>query len=230
MRFDYAVNGAGDYIVNERQIIEAALQQRFARAAVPECPTGLWTPATAVPRQPRPRPRGFTYACAVLVVLVSAGVAAQASGALRAGYAQLRMFQGSSKPLPPLIHRADRFTMAQAQQRLPFALVMPAGLPPNTTFQYAHVVSEHSVPSVALMYQTQIGGKYYWININETTAVSGPPIARFEAVGKGKDGRLHDHTWTVPMRRWKHGEVIMEMLPLGLPAAVVDRIVRENTR
>ena len=215
--------------MNEREIIEAALQQRFARVAVPESPQGPWRTATP-PRRPQPRQRGFAYAGAMLVILIGAGLAAQASGALQAGYTHLRMFHGSTKPLPPLIHRADRFTMAQAQQRLPFAIVVPAGLPPKTTFQYAHVVSEHPIPRVALMYQTQISGKYYWININETTAVSGPPIARFEAIGKGKDGRLHRDAWTVPTRRWKHGDVIMEMLPLGLPAAVVDRIVLENTR
>jgi len=216
--------------MNEHQMIEAALQRRFARAAVPECPKGPWNPATPAHRRPQARSRGFAYAGAVLVILVAAGLAAQASGALRAGYAQLRIFQGSSKPLPPLIHRADRFTMAQAQAHLPFTIVAPAGLPPNTTFQYAHVVSEHPVARVALMYQTQIGGKYYWININETTAVSGPPVAHFELEFKGKDGRTSHQRWTVPMRRWKHGDVIMEMVPLGLPAAVVDRIVRENTR
>ena len=216
--------------MNEHQIIEAALQQRFARAMVPECPQGPWCPATIAPRRPQPRSRGFAYVGAVIVILVSAGLAAQASGVLRVGYEHLRIFQGSSKPLQPLIHRADRLTIAQAQQHLPFAVVEPAGMPPHTIFQYAHVVSEHPVPRVAMMYQTQIGGKYYWININETTAVSGPPIARFEAISKGKDARLHHETWTVPMRRWKHGDVIMEMVPLGLPAAVVDRIVRENTR
>ena len=215
--------------MNEHQIIEAALQRRFARAAVPECPQGPWSPATPAPRRPQLQSRRFAYAGAMLATLVSAGLAAQASGALRAGYAHLGIFQGSSKPLPPLIHRADRFTMAQAQQHLPFTIVAPAGLPPNTTFQYAHVVSEHPIAGVALMYQTKIGGKYYWININETTAVSGPPLAHFEVESKGKDGRTHRYTWTVPTRRWKHGDVIMEMLPLGLPAATVDRIVRENT-
>lgn len=216
--------------MNERQIIEEALQRRFARAAVPECPRGPWGPATASAFRPRPRSRGFAYAGAVLVLLVGAGVAAQASGALRAGYAHLLWFQGSSKPVPPLIHRADRLTIAQAQQHMPFAIVVPAGLPAHTTLQYAHVVSEHPVPRVALMYQMQRGGRYYLININETTAVSGPPVTHFEALSKGKDGRTHDSTWTLPLRRWKHGDVIMEMLPQGLPPTVVDRIVRENTR
>ena len=216
--------------MNERQIIEAALQQRFARVRVPECPQGPWGPATAAARRPQPQSCGLAYAGAMLVIVVSAGLAAQASGALRAGYEHLGIFQGSSKPLQPLVHRADRLTIAQAQQYLPFVVVEPAGMPPHTTFQYAHVISEHPVPRVAMMYQTQIGGKYYWININEATADSGPPVARFELVGRGKDGWLHRETWTVPMRRWKHGDVIMEMVPLGLPAAVVDRIVRENTR
>ncbi len=215
--------------MNERQMIEAALQQRFARASVPEYPRGPWSPTMKGSSRPRVRSRGFAYAAALLAVLVGAGVAAQASGALRAGYARLRIFQGLSQPLPPLVHRADRFTMEQAQQHLPFAIVVPAGLPPHTVFQYADVVSEQPIPRVALMYQMQLGSKYYLININETTAASGPPVAHFEAMSRGKDGRLHSHTWTVRVRRWKHGNVVMEMLAPGLPAAMIDRIVREST-
>lgn len=215
--------------MNEPQIIEAALQRRFARVAVPECPQGPWAPTTAAPALPHPRSRGFAYACAVLVILVSAGIATQASGVLRAGYAHLFIFQGSSKPLPPLIHRADRLSIAQAQQHIPFAVVVPVGLPPHTIFQYAHVVSEQPIARVALVYQTQIGGRYYRIIINETTVVSGPPVAHFELVFKGKDARTHRETWTLPLRRWKHEDVIMEMLPQGLPATITDRIVRENT-
>jgi hypothetical protein len=211
--------------MNESQIIEAALQRRFARAVVPECPNGPWRPASPIPS--RPRSRGLAYACALLLVFVSAGVAGQASG-VQPWFA--RFFQGSQKPLPPLIHRADRLTIAQAQQNMPFTIVVPNGLPPHTTFEYAHGVSEHSVPHVALYYQTQIGGEYYRIIISEATAVSGPALAHFDVAFKGKDGLMHDRTWTLPLRRWKHGNVIMEMLPDGLPPSVVDRIVRENTR
>ena len=217
--------------MNERQLIEAALQQRFARAVVPECPQGPWGPAKAAPSPLRRRSRGFAYACAVLAIVLSAGIATQASGALRAGYAHLFMFQGSSKPPPPLIHRADRLTIAQAQRHVPFAIVVPVGLPPNTIFEYAHLASPpySRIPRIGLMYQTQIGGRYYRINVNETTAVSDPPVVHAEAIFKGKDGRTHREAWTIPLRRWKHGNLIMEMVPQGLPAAVVDRIVRENT-
>jgi hypothetical protein len=219
--------------MNEGQIIEAALRRRFARAAVPECPQGPWSPTTAAPVRPHHRSRGFAYAIAVLGVLVSAGVAAQASGVLRAGYAHLFTFQGSTKPLPPLTHRADRLTIAQAQQHMPFAIVVPAGLPPHTILQYAGVGSAafpgSPIPRVALNYQSQIGGRYYRIIIIETTVVSGLPVAHFEAIGKGKDGRLRRETWTVPLRRWKHGDVIMTMLAPGIPATMIDRIVRENT-
>jgi len=215
--------------MNEGQILQAALQRRFARVAVPECPQGAWSPTTAAPVRPRPRSRGFVYAIAALGVLVSAGVAAQASGALRAGYAHLFTFHGSSKPLPPMIHRADRLTIAQAQQHMPFAVVAPAGLPPHTILQYAGVGTEHPAPRVELFYQTQIGGRYYRILIGETTAVSGPPTAHFDVIGSGKNGRLRHETGTLPLRRWKHGDVIMEMLAPGLPATMIDRIVRENT-
>jgi len=214
--------------MNEPKIIEMALQRRFARAAVPECPQGPWAPTMAAPFPPRPRSRGLAYACAVLVILLSAGIATQAAGVLRAGYAHL-FNQSSSKPLPPLIHRADRFTIAQAQQHMSFRVVVPVGLPTHTIFQYAHVVSERPIARVALVYQTQIAGRYYRILIEEMAAVSGPPVAHFEAIRQGKDGRTHRETWTLALRRWKHGNVIMEMLPQGLPATVTDRIVRENT-
>lgn len=215
--------------MNEVQIIEEALQRRFARSAVPECPQGPWSPTTAAPIRPHHRSRRLAYAIAVLGMVVSAGVVAQASGVLTAGYAHLIIFQGSSKPLSPLIHRADRLTIAQAQQHVPFAIVVPAGLPPHTILQYADVGSEHPVPRVVLNYQTQIGGRYYRTVIVETTSDTGPPVAHFEAIGKGKDGRLRHRTWTVTLRRWKHKDVIMEMLSQGLPATMVDRIVRENT-
>jgi hypothetical protein len=58
---------------------------------------------------------------------------------------------------------------------------------------------------------------------------TGPAAAHFEAEGKGKDGRMRFEKWTLPPRVWKHGAILMEMLPQGLPPAVVDRIVRENT-
>ncbi len=215
--------------MNVDQKIEAALQRRFTRAAVPQCPQSAWSATTSAPVRQRPRSRSFAYACAALVILISGGVAAQASGALGAEYAHLFTFNGSSKPLPPLIHRADRFTMAQAQQRMPFSIVTPVGLPPETTFQYAHVISEHPLPRVSLVYQTQIGPRYYRIIVNETTEASGPAVAHAEAEFKGNDGRMRHETWTIPMRRWKHGAIFMEMVTPGLPGAIVDRIVRENT-
>lgn len=216
--------------MNESQLIEAAVERRFSRVAIPDVPRAAWSAKTARGGRPHAAPRRLVYAGAVLGILLTAGVAAQASGTLPAAYARLMLWNGSSKPLPPLIHAADRLTIAQAQQQTPFTIVIPAGLPPNTTLQYADVVRVHSIPHVALNYQTVIGGRYYRININETTIASGPPVAHFEATYKTKDGRTHDEAWTVPLRRWKHGAIVMEMLPAGLPPAVVDRIVRENTR
>ncbi|MBV8369861.1 MAG: hypothetical protein JO036_13185 [Candidatus Eremiobacteraeota bacterium] len=166
----------------------------------------------------------------MLGVLALGGVAAQASGALPPALAHLMWLDGSSKPMPPLIHRADQLTVAQAQQHMPFTIVVPAGLPPHTSLQYAHVVSEQPVPRVALNYQTQIGGRYYRININETTAVSEPPVRRHRLIFKAKNGWTERIVPMVQPRRWKHGAVIMEMLAAGLPAPIVDRIVRENTR
>lgn len=224
-------------------MIDLDLEQRLRAAAhasvnavtVPEPPASLRLLRTGVARR---RTSGWLWTAAAAAAAVAltvatdggrGGVVAQASGVLRAGYAHLFIFQGSSKPLPPLIHRADRLTIAQAQERVPFAIVVPAGLPPHTILQYAAVGSEHPVPRVVLNYQTQIGGRYYRTIIVETTTVSGPPVAHFDVIRKGKDGRLRHETWTLPLRRWKHGDVIMEMLPQGLPATMIDRIVRENT-
>jgi hypothetical protein len=216
--------------MNESQLITAAIARRFSRTVTPDVPLGPWSAKTAPPIRPHAPWRRFAYATAVFGVLAAAGVAAQAAGALPAYYAHFFGFGGSSKPLPPLIHRADRLTIAQAQQHMPFTIVVPAGLPPRTTLQYAHVVSEHPIPRVALNYQAEIAGRYYRININETTAVSGPPVSHFDVMFKTKNGRTRHEAWSVPRRRWKHGHVIMEMLALGLPAPVVGRIVRENTR
>jgi hypothetical protein len=215
--------------MNESQILEAAIERRFSRAAIPDVPRGPWRATSPRAVRPHAAPR-FVYAAAALGMLVTAGVAAQASGALPAAYAHLlTSWSGSSKPLPPLIHAADRLTVAQAQQQVPFTIVVPAGLPAQTTLQYAAVVHRNP-PRVGLNYQAVIGGRYYRILINETTVVDGPPVAHFSVMFKAKDGRERTETFTRPLRRWKHGDVVMEMLPDGLPPAVVDRIVRENTR
>jgi hypothetical protein len=215
--------------MNEEQTITAAIAQRFARVAIPNVPSGPWCAKTA-PAVRHTRSRGFAYASAMLGVLALGGVAAQASGTMPARLAHLMWLDGSSKPIPPLIHRADQLTIAQAQQRIPFAIVVPAGLPPHTSLQYAHVVSEAPVPRVALNYQTQIGGRYYRININETTAVTEPSARHHRLIFKTKNGTTEREVVMLRPRRWKHGDVIMEMVPGGLPAPIVDRIVRENTR
>lgn len=214
--------------MNEDQKIAAALERRFARVAVPECPRLSWSSMAPVPARRRAPSHRFAYVCAALVLLVGSAVAAQASGALRAGYAHF-FNAGSTTPLPPLIHRSDRLTVAQAQQRIPFSIVVPVGLPPHTLFEYASVMNRGAVPSVALVYQTKLSERYYRIIINETTAVSGTQAAHFEVEGPGKNGRIRRETWTLPLRVWKHGAIFMEMLPQGLPPAVVNRIVRENT-
>ena len=214
--------------MNEPEIIEMALQRRFARVTIPDCPHGPWAPTSPAPIPRRARLRGFAYACAAVAILLGTGVATQAASALRVGYA-IFFNHGSSTPLPPLIHQPDRLTIEQAQQHLPFRIVVPVGLPTHTLFQYAGVINVHSNPVVALYYQAQIAGRYFRIIIKEATAINGPPVVHFDAVVRGKDGQLRDNRWTLPVRRWRHGNVIMEMLPQGLPAAVVNRIVRDNT-
>ncbi len=215
-------------MMNDFQPIKAAIERRFTRIALPTLPPGPWAPTTSLVVRPQPASRGFVYASAVLGALVLAGLTAQASGTLRASYEHF-MGMGSTKPLPPMIHRDDRLTIAQAQQRLPFPIVVPVGLPEQTVLQYASVAQKASIPVVELFYQTKIRGRYYRIIIDEMTALAEPPIARFDVVGKGKDGRMFHHVGTIPIRRWNHGDLIMLMIAPALPAAAADRIVRENT-
>jgi hypothetical protein len=215
--------------MNDDREITAALELRFGRARIPECPSLAWG-ALASRRAPRrARPRGYAYALAALVVLVSGGVATQASGALSASFAKL-FNRGSSTPLPPMIHAADRLTVAQAQQHVAFPIVVPTGLPQDATFEYAHVIPRSPVASVVLYYQAKIDGEYYRIIIQESSAVKQPEVAYFEVQRQGKNGLMHLEKWTLPMRVWKHGATFMEMLPQGLPNGVVDRIVRQNSR
>jgi catechol 2,3-dioxygenase-like lactoylglutathione lyase family enzyme len=59
---------------------------------------------------------------------------------------------------------------------VPFAIVVPAGLPPHTILQYADMSGEPAVPRVVLNYQTELGGRYYRTIIAETDeAVRGTP-------------------------------------------------------
>jgi hypothetical protein len=116
--------------------------------------------------------------------------------------------------------------MAQAQQRMPFTIVDPAGLPEHTRFLYAHVLSEAPAPRVALNYETHLGAVYYRVSIEESTVVSGPPVAHFNVLGFL--GRTID--WTLPKYRWKHGSVMMDLFDWHLPSELNDRIVRANTR
>jgi hypothetical protein len=210
---------------DDAQLIKAALERRFARASVPACPEGAWRVATTIARR-RGVPRGFAYAAALLAVVAIAGVAAQASSTIHVTYARLMApFFVSSKPLQPGIHRADRLTIAQAQSRMPFTIVVPTGLPAHTRFVYAHILSEKPTPRVALTYEAHIASKYYRISFDESMVAVGQPRARFEWQSRGHGIQ----TWTIPMRRFKHGDIAMDMFAWGLPSDLSDRIVRENT-
>jgi hypothetical protein len=231
---------------DDAQLITAALDRRFARAATPACPEGAWRAAAPEPAEiarPARFARGLAYAAALLAVVGIAGVSAQAAGGIKDGYLRFLPFIGSSKPLMPLIHRADRLSIAEAQRRMPFPIVVPAGLPAGTQFQYAHVVSERPVPRVSLNYQARIANRYYWINVNETTAASGPAAQQSRVAGLFIDGRRNPKAFfavrtaggktkqrPLPLRSWKHGNIVMEMLAWGLPDAMREKIVRANTQ
>jgi hypothetical protein len=214
---------------DDAQLIKAALDRRFARATTPPCPEVAWHAASTEPATAA-RPRGFshrfTYAAALVGVIAIGGLAAQAASSIKAGDSTFtRWFGVSTRPLMPKIHAADRLTIAEAQRRMPFPIVVPKGLPAGTRLLYAHVVSEKPNPRVSLQYEAHVGSKYYDININELTGAAGPPVAHFKGLLAGHAMK----SWNLPLRRWKHGAVIMEMVPKGLPAAMTERIVQANT-
>jgi hypothetical protein len=214
---------------DDAQLIEAALHRRFARATPPPCPDGAWHATSTEPAmraRPRRFSRRFAYAAALLGVVAIGGLAAQAASSIKAGDATfMRWYSVSTKPLMPTIHAADRLTIAEAQDRMPFPIVVPKGLPAGTRLLYAHVVSENPNPRVQLRYEAHIGSKYYDININELTRAVGPPVTHLEVRRPGHATK----SWNLPLRRWKHGAVVMEMFPNALPAGMADRIVRANT-
>jgi hypothetical protein len=213
---------------DDAQFIKAALHRRFARVATPPCPEGVWHATSTEPATtagPRRFSRGFAYAAALAGVVAIGGLAAQAASSIKAGDATFtRWFSVSTRPLMPKIHAADRLTIAEAQRRMPFPIVVPKGLPAGSRLLYAHVVSEKPNPRVSLQYEAHIGSKYYDININELTGVVGPPVTHIEIRRAGGT-----KSWDLPVRRWKHGAVVMEMFPTELPAAMTERIVRANT-
>jgi hypothetical protein len=216
---------------DDAELIRAALDRRFARVAIPACPEAAWRamatqPATNV--RPRGLSRRFAYGAAALVAVAIAGLTAQASTAIKQSYANLigpRFLFVSTKPLVPMIHAADRLTIAEAQRRMPFPIVVPTGLPAHTRFVYAHVLSEHPIPRVALTYEAHVASRYYRIAISESTTAIGPPLAHFEVRTLGRGTKK----WTLPMRRWKHGAVVMDLAAWGLPDKMSDDLVRANT-
>ena len=126
--------------MNEAQLIKAALDRRFERAATPPCPDGAWLatpPAPARIARPRDVSRRFAYAAALLAVVGIGGLAAQAASSDKLHDLPFMRFFVSSKPLMPGIHATDRLTIAEAQRRISFPIVVPTGLPEGTRFQYA---------------------------------------------------------------------------------------------
>jgi hypothetical protein len=213
---------------DDARLISAALDRRFSRAGLPGCPDGAWhAKATEPSRIARPSsvPRKFAYAAALVAGVAAAGLAAQASGTVKLGNLPF-WSHVSSKPLTRIIHAADQLTITEAQRRMPFTIVEPKGLPANTRLLYAHVVSESPVHRVALRYEAHIGSKYYDITFNEATKAVGPPVAHFTLMNVATHVTK---TWTAPLRRWKQNGVVMEMHAWGLPAALSDHIVHENT-
>jgi hypothetical protein len=216
---------------DDAHLIRAALGRRFARAVVPACPTGAWRATVTEPGALRRRGRAFrrfAYGAALLAVIAIAGLTAQASDTIKLSYASLMgRFFASSTPLAPRIHRADRLTIAQAQRRMPFTIVVPSGLPAGTRFLYAHVISEHPTPRVALSYEAALSGRYYWISIGESTRAVDQTRTHLEV--RTRDGAKK--VWTLPpARRWKHGGVVMDLFAPGLPPEMTEHIVRASTK
>jgi hypothetical protein len=213
---------------DDARLIKAALDRRFARVATPPCPDGAWRATPAAPAmiaRPRGISRGFAYAAALLAVVGIGGLAAQAANSDKLHGLPFMRFFVSSQPLMPGIHAADRLTIAEAQRRIPFPIVVPTGLPEGTRFQYAHVIRDQPNPLVGLTYQAHIANKYYRIAFNESTVSAGPPSVHVQVRSSGHGTK----SWDFPVRQFKHGDVFMDLLAFGLPEAMSDRIVRANT-
>lgn len=214
--------------MNEETLIRTALERRFARAGTPTFPDQVWRdakPLQVANSSPSFRPLGFRYAAVLAVALAVVGVTAQAAPPLHDQYERfMGRFFVSTEPLQPGIHRADRLTIAQAQSRMSFPIVIPRGLPAHTRFLYAHVLRETPTPQVALAYEAHIGAKYYRISIDESPVAVGAAVAHFEV--RGSQGTK---SWSMPKRRWNHGSVVMDLFAYGLPSDLGDRIVQANT-
>ena len=218
-------------MTNEIHSIEAALERRFARIAVPPCPERAWQPA---PSERALKPlrtfllRRFSYVGALLALVAVGGIGAHAQTTIAGGYQQfMDRFFVSTAPMRPGIHVADQLTIEQAQQRMPFPIVIPSGLPAGTHFRYAHIISERPVARVVLTYEAHIAARYYRIGIGESTVAVPHRAARLEMVTR--TGAMHIWYFPEPLR-WKHGTVAMDLFAWGLPAAMRDEIVRANSK
>jgi hypothetical protein len=211
------------------QRITRALDERFAGAGMPDCPSTAWSVPAGTASSPHPRNRrsyGLGYAAALLATILAVGSIARASGDVSQAYARLlASVFASSTPIRPGIHAADRLTIAEAQRRMPFTIVEPAGLPAGTRLMYAHVVREKPVAQVQLQYQAHLQGRYYLLSFEESTAPIGPPQVRFEL----SDGP-HTKHFFVPLRRWHDGPIVIDFFAHGFPDSMSADIERANTR
>ncbi len=76
-----------------------------------------------------------------------------------------------------------------------------------------------------MTYQAHIASNYYRIAFDESTVAPGPARAHLDVATAG-GGRK---SWSLPVRRFKHGAVFMDLFAFGLPEDMSDRIVRANT-
>lgn len=220
-----AKNFAGYFMNNHAELIRTALERRYARLPLPACPDKSWRveeAKAAVKVGPIARSRTFAYLSAALVVMAIAGLSANASTVITQTYMRF-MGTGSSKPLPPMIHAADRLTIEEAQRRMPFAIVEPKALPEHTLLRYAGVGKELPITRVSLFYETHIANRYYRIIFGEST-VEGP--ASTPVVLEGRNGKVK--RYALQIRRWRHGPLFFSLVAPGLPDDISARIVRAN--
>ncbi len=213
--------------MNDRdELIRAAVRRRYASLAVPACPDISWRIAETMPvaksGPPVARSRTLRYVAAAAVLLAIAGLSANASTLIALSHIRF-MGGSSSRPLPPMIHAADRLTVKEAQRRVPFVIVLPKGLPEHTTFDYAEVASAEGSAHVNLSYQALVGNRYYRLVFGEST-IEAPSRIPVE-VGT-RDGAVHKYY--LPVRRWRHDTLFMSLITPGLADGVSERIARAN--
>ena len=221
--------------------ITAALRATLGRIDVP--PVALAAIHTRMARTPRREPRraGFSFALTAAAAAVAVAVVAlptMAPGVTQNVEAQIEAIL-RWKPPPPApaavesAMRSHTATLAQAQARVNFKIVAPAGLPKNVVSEtvttvptgvYSRTTRSWSVgnPAVWFVYRRR-GGASFTLLADRFDPREGPP-SKYMFLDEGKrNGReiVERHDTLV----WRNGDQVMSATAgEGLSATEIERI------